>query len=145
MSSNLGVVTRPGSFLHMPNKRAAESFSREKVRQAPQKAGGEILRDAGTSTSLTSRTNGITTHMHTLAEQVSERTSVLYCRRCQIQLFPIISFADRSPSPPKAERLLYRKVKLSRLSCISRLKIPLSCSWRHEFDDTGSSRKWVGS
>ena len=47
----------------------AESFSREKLRQAPQKEGGEILCDfsscvtsAGTSTSQTYGINGMTTY-----------------------------------------------------------------------------------
>ena len=64
MSSNLGAVTRTGFFPHKAQQvennsfvsiqnstsrstreRTAESFSREKLRQAPQKEGGEILCD----------------------------------------------------------------------------------------------------
>ena len=86
MNSNLGAVTRTENF---PNKwrtinswvhkirlhgrrveGTAESFSRLKLRQAPQKEGGEILCDlpsfcvtpAGASTGLTSRINEMTTH-----------------------------------------------------------------------------------
>ena len=53
----------------------AASFSRKKLRQAPQKEGGEIMCDlppvcvtpAGTSTNLTSRINGMITPNHTHA------------------------------------------------------------------------------
>ena len=59
-------------------KGTAESFSQQKLRQAPQKEGGEVLCDLppvlpqdGTSTrNLTSRINGMTTHIHTLAEKI---------------------------------------------------------------------------
>ena len=48
----------------------AGSFSREKLRQAPQKEGGEIIlcdlvTPVGTSTNLTSRINGTKTHTNT--------------------------------------------------------------------------------
>ena len=44
----------------------AESFSREKLTQAPQKkVEKSCVTPAGTSTSLTSRINGMTTHTHT--------------------------------------------------------------------------------
>ena len=47
-------------------KGTVESFSRDKLRQAPQKKGGEILSDpAGTSTNPTSRINGMATHTQT--------------------------------------------------------------------------------
>ena len=51
-------------------KEMAESFSQEKLRQAPQKEGGYDLPPVcvtpdGMSTNLTSRINGMTTHTHT--------------------------------------------------------------------------------
>ena len=78
-------------------KRTVESFSRQKLRQAPQKEGGmrnpmrpsSCVTPAGTSTSLTSRINGMTTHKHTHTKESIAYSAPLICIQVPRVLLPL--------------------------------------------------------
>ena len=97
----------------------AESFSRQKLRQAPQKEGGEILCDlscvtpASASTSLTSRINGMTTHerLFRIMAYLVEILTLVTAIKVVIKSNLILDFR-RAPSPQEKNASITQVISL---------------------------------